>query len=393
MAPRPSSGTRKPPRPPLPIARIEDAFARLARQRALQTLVRAALPVKLLKRMLKDAMPRRAAAEMPEEVWANLAVGIALESSVFAVAIGRALDEHLAWDQEPNDIDAWWERVVDRPLEALWMAARSETKAIRKEFGHIAEHCLENFRNSPAAVPPSWEFVEAVIDVQAQLARTLRDAEKQAEDAERRGAADRERLEELREELKRLRRETGDLRAENARFERRAEQLATQQRPAVTGDKRDSDELERRLRKAEKEREHLWRELERLRPEAAPAAAAETPRLLPEAEPADAGAPLTLDTNPRRRVLRQMLRKLFKKGKIGASHTHEDNVFRGLADHEKGIAKEAIELLYREDLLVPKPTAADPHVSLNPDRIAEVRALIAGAIDNPRIQRFVGSEP
>ena len=95
------------------------------------------------------------------------------------------------------------------------------------------------------------------------------------------------------------------------------------------------------------------------------------------------------DSNPRRRVLRQILKKLFKKGKIGASHTHEDNVYRGVADHEKGIAKEAMDLLYREGLLMPKPTATDPHVSLRPERTAEVQAIVAGEIENPRLLRFV----
>jgi hypothetical protein len=103
------------------------------------------------------------------------------------------------------------------------------------------------------------------------------------------------------------------------------------------------------------------------------------------AEPA-----LSQDPNARRRLLRQMLRKLFKKGKIGASHTHQDNVFRGVADHEKGIAKEVMDLLYREGFLMPKPTTTDPHVSLAADRLNEIKAVIAGEIDNARLRRFVG---
>src|SRR5262249_23568680 len=110
----------------------------------------------------------------------------------------------------------------------------------------------------------------------------------------------------------------------------------------------------------------------------------------PEPPPPTATLGLAADPIPERRVLRQILRKLFKKGKIGASHTHEDNVYRGVADHEKGIAKEAMELLYREGLLMPKPTTADPHVSLNPDEVPQVRAIISGEIANPRLRRFVG---
>jgi hypothetical protein len=92
-------------------------------------------------------------------------------------------------------------------------------------------------------------------------------------------------------------------------------------------------------------------------------------------------------------VLRQILRKLFKKGKIGASHTHQDNVYRGLPDHDKGIAKQAMDLLYREGLLMPKPTATDPHVSLAPDKTTESRAIIAGEIENPRLRRWIEEAP
>jgi hypothetical protein len=48
-----------------------------------------------------------------------------------------------------------------------------------------------------------------------------------------------------------------------------------------------------------------------------------------------------------------------------------------------------MDLLYREGLLMPKPTTTDPHVSLRPERTAEVQAIVAGEIANPRLQRFV----
>jgi hypothetical protein len=382
-----------PSRPPLASQRIGDAFVRLARQRALQTLVRGALPPEVLRRLLKHAMPRSAAKEMPPEVWSSLAVAIGLESPVFGVPLGQALHDRLAWDRDPADLDGWWRLVVDKPLEALWMAALSESRPVRKEFAHIVEHCLENYRSSPACAAPSWEFVEGLLEVQAQNAHDLREAEKGIEEAERKAEADRQRLEELRDELKRLRRETSELRGEKAGAERRAEALAAEHRAqAAAAEARPAEELERRLRKAEKEREHLFNELARLRQAAAgprPEAAAAEPAA-EAAEPAPEPS-LSEDPNPRRRVLRQMLRKLFKKGKIGASHTHEDNVYRGVVDHEKGIAKEAIDLLYREGLLVPKPTATDPHVSLSPDRVGEIRAIIAGRLANPRLQRWAES--
>jgi len=376
--------------------RIGRAFERLARQQALLTLVRGALPPQHTRRLLKDSMPARIAREMPDEVWSSLAASIALASPSFGVPLAHELHDRLAWDREPPDLDAWWALVRDKPLEALWMAALSENRAVRKEFVHVASHCIENFRNSPECPPPSWEYVDGLLEVQGKTAGSLKEAERLTEDAERRYQVERGRVEELREELKRLRRENAELRAARAGAERRAEALETQTRAApVSEEARRVEELERKLRKADKEREHLLREIERLEPKrSAETASAAAPAPAEPAPPSEvqARAPsLSEDPNPRRRVVRQMLRKLFKKGKIGASHTHEDNVYRGVVDHEKGIAKEAIELLYREGLLMPKPTATDPHVSLATERVAEIKAIIAGEIENPRLRRFVGA--
>jgi hypothetical protein len=392
-------GTR--PRPELDPARVLKAFERLSRQGAFQTLVRGALPSPLMRRLLKDAMPARVARELPDEVWSSMAASIALEAPAFGIPLAQELHDRLAWDREPPELGAWWALVRDKPLEALWMAALSEDRVVRKEFAHIAEHCLENFRSSPACPPPSWDYVEGLIDVQGRTVAQLREATRDAEDAERRYQVERARVEELRDELKRLRRENSELRAARAAAERRAEALEARTRdvaPSRDADElRRAQELERKLRKAEKEREHLRRELERLAPEDLEEAEEEAISAALEPPPSASMAPRTAepalseDPNPRRRILRQMLRKLFKKGKIGASHTHEDNVFRGVADHEKGIAKEVMDLLYREGLLMPKPTTTDPHVSLAAERVNEIKALIAGEIDNPRLRRFVGA--
>jgi hypothetical protein len=362
------------------------AISRLERVRGFQTLVRGAIPTAALKRLLKDAMPARSAREMPPEVWSAIAAGIAAENPIFGVILGRELDDRLRWDKEPEDLDRWWQMVRERPLEALWMAASSETPAVRKEFTHLAEHCLENFRLSPEATPPSWEFLEGVLDVHAQLASNLRDQEKAVADAERRLAAEAQRFDELRTELKRLRRENADLRAARATAERTIETLNVARARTGPMDASRVEELERRALRAEQEREHLLRELERRSTDQAglegePPAPAPKEVLRPE--------PPTPDPGPRARVLRHIVRRLFTKGKIGSSHTHEDNVLRGLPDHEKGIAKEAMSLLYREGLLVPKPTVADPHLSLSPDRTAEILEIINGESRNPRILRFV----
>src|SRR5262245_10618771 len=375
--------------------RVWRAFDRLARAPALYPLGRGALPLATLKRLLKHAMPKSSAREMPNEVWASLATSIALEEAQFAEVLAQTLHEQLAWDREPSNMDGWWQVVRERPLEALWMAALSESKPVRKEFAHVAEHCLENWRQAPECAPPSWEYVEALLEVQAESARDVRDAERRAEDAERKQSADRERIEELREELRRLRRENAELRAGRAEAERRAAR-AFETVPAAGPDAVRLQELERRLRKADKEIEHLRRESERHQAEprgsfALADVVADDDEIASASGDAAEAADHSLagDPNPRRRVLRQMLRKLVKKGKIGAAHTHEDNVFRGVADHEKGIAKDAIELLYREGFFVPKPTATDPHVSIAPDRMMEVRGIIAGQIDNARLLRFL----
>ncbi len=317
--------------------------------------------MRVLRRLLADAIPKREASAMPEEVWAAMAANFAAESADYGLLLAQALHDRLAWDEEPTAAEEWERIGQERPLEALWMAALSESRAMRKAFPQFASACLKVFHASPASRPPSWEFVEEVLTVHGTTLQDLRDAERDLDDAERRHEAERQRSEDLRDELKRLRRETSELRADKAQAEKKAAAALEARARIVPGDAQRIEELERRLRKADKENEHLRRELERARP-----------------------AP-----NPRRRVMRQMLRKLFKKGKIGASHTHEDNVYRGVPDHEKGTAKAIIDLLYREGVLMPKPTTTDPHVSLRPERTGEVRSIVAGRIENPRIRRFV----
>lgn len=395
MAPRAEG---KAERAPLENKTVDAAFDRLAKHRALHTLVRGALPVATLKRLLKDAMPRKHAKEMPDETWSSLAVGICLESADFGDLLATALHERLRWDREPDEMDAWWALVRERPLEALWMAALSSSKEVRKEFSHIASHCVENFRSSAASAPPSWEYVEGLLDVMAATNQELRDSERSEQDALRKYDVERERLEELREELKRQRRELAELRAEVADHRRGSNQPQASV-PASDAARRIED-LERRLRKSEKEREHLHREIERLRDEPDDdASGADEPVMLErprgsasEAAEAEESSAIAADPKPRRRVIRQMLKKLLKKGKVGASHTHEDNVYRGVADHEKGIAKDAIELLYREGYLMPKPTATDPHLSIAAERVAEVKLIIAGELRDGRLLRFVDSE-
>src|SRR6266849_256420 len=116
-------GPRALPSRPLPEeARVGGALIRLAQARVLQTLVRGALQSPLLRRLFKGAMPRRAAADLPDEVWAALAANMGVDSPPFGMALAQALHDRLAWDREPADPGEWERLKKERPLEALWMA-------------------------------------------------------------------------------------------------------------------------------------------------------------------------------------------------------------------------------------------------------------------------------
>lgn len=390
----------KPQTPQLDPREIPPAIDRLSKANALHVVVRGALPLALLKRLLKGDVRQEEAATLPDEGWANLAVNVLYEHADFEVELAEQLQERLGWDRPPAALEDWFQAAADRPLEALWNAAFSADKALRKEFPRLAGQCLESWRASPECTPPTWAYVEALLTHQTKQDQDLKDLERALGDADRHLESARLRVDELREELKRLRRETAELRAERARAWKRAEgerELARSREGEV--DQRRLEELERRARKAEKERDHALAELGRARREEereAPPAPPEEVEDLDEAEAAP-GAPglpahasVSQDPNPRRRVLRLIVRKLFQKSKIGAAHTHEDNVYRGVPDHEKGLAKDAMDLLYREGWLRPKPTVADPHVSLEPERLPEIRALIAGEVSNPRLLAFIG---
>jgi hypothetical protein len=379
-------------RPPVDGARVLAAYDRLFRAKALQMLVRGALPPALIRKLLSPTFGTHPSFRVPDEAWASIAAKFALDTPVVGLSLAEALGDRLGWDEEPSRPEDWQRLAEERPLEALWLGALSEDKAVRKGYPKVAASAIRAFTSSPACPMPSWEFVDILLDLQAQGAREVDRLLKAVDDLERRIEADRQRADDLRDEAKRLRRENAELRADRAAADKRAAAaVEARARAAVTPDGARLDEAERRLRKAEKEAEHLRRELDRR--DAAPARepALEMPAAAPKAVPSESssGSSIAQDGNPRRRVLRQVLKKLFKKGKIGASHTHEDNVYRGVADHDKGLAKEAMDLLYREGLLMPKPTTTDPHVSLRPERTAEVRAIVAGEITNPRLARFV----
>ena len=71
-----------------------------------------------------------------------------------------------------------------------------------------------------------------------------------------------------------------------------------------------------------------------------------------------------------------ILRKLYRLRVIGGKHTAVENLTKGLPSHAVGKAKEAVEHLIKEGLLIKKPTSYGLQVSLNHKRISEISKLL-----------------
>ena len=70
-----------------------------------------------------------------------------------------------------------------------------------------------------------------------------------------------------------------------------------------------------------------------------------------------------------------ILRKLFRRRVIGGKHTAIEHLTKGLPKHVVGEAKNAVEDLIKEGMILSKPTGYGLHVSLNPEKIDEISAL------------------
>jgi len=81
-------------------------------------------------------------------------------------------------------------------------------------------------------------------------------------------------------------------------------------------------------------------------------------------------------------IKRFMLRKLLNLGKVGGSHTALFNLSKGLPNHirsnRKGqkAVKQAVKELINKGLLLSKPSTGEPHVSINPRKIKEVKGFL-----------------
>lgn len=73
-----------------------------------------------------------------------------------------------------------------------------------------------------------------------------------------------------------------------------------------------------------------------------------------------------------------ILRKLFRRRIIGGKHTAFEHVTASIPKHLHGDAKKAAGELIKEGLILSKPTGYGLHISLNPERIAEILCIIEG---------------
>jgi hypothetical protein len=71
-----------------------------------------------------------------------------------------------------------------------------------------------------------------------------------------------------------------------------------------------------------------------------------------------------------------ILRRMYRRHYIGGKHTDIVHLEKSLPKHVRGEAKKAILNLLREGILLPKRTGYGFHVSLDPERLDEVKAWI-----------------
>ncbi len=77
----------------------------------------------------------------------------------------------------------------------------------------------------------------------------------------------------------------------------------------------------------------------------------------------------------------QILKKLRRRDNWGGSHTAFDDLPKSIPKHLRGKAKDAADELISEGLLIPKQTSYGLHVSLNPQRKADIDKLIKYVLD------------
>lgn len=92
-----------------------------------------------------------------------------------------------------------------------------------------------------------------------------------------------------------------------------------------------------------------------------------------EDDPAPASQKLT-----NKDILSRICRRMFSKRLIGACHGPWDLIYKGFPEHDKGRAKEALELLAKAGILRKKSTLIGFRVSIEPKMMQQVEAAIEG---------------
>ncbi|MBI4214790.1 hypothetical protein HY546_02240 [archaeon] len=75
---------------------------------------------------------------------------------------------------------------------------------------------------------------------------------------------------------------------------------------------------------------------------------------------------------------KELLRVLVDSGYIGNHQALEENLHKFFPRHERGIAKDALESLKRRGFLTWKHKHYGVHVSINPQKIPEVKEFLKG---------------
>jgi len=71
-----------------------------------------------------------------------------------------------------------------------------------------------------------------------------------------------------------------------------------------------------------------------------------------------------------------LLRRLLADRIIGGRHTAIENLPKGFPKHLRGQVKDVVKDLFKEGLLLKKPTSYGLQVSLNPNRLAEIDRIV-----------------
>ena len=72
----------------------------------------------------------------------------------------------------------------------------------------------------------------------------------------------------------------------------------------------------------------------------------------------------------------EILRRLLDKRMIGGKHTAFENALGGIPKHLRGDAKDALEEFIKTGFVQAKPTHYGLQVSLNPDRLEEIKKIV-----------------